>query len=344
MRTQPKHSTRRRKILFLAALCLFGVQGAACFVDDPAPAQEDPRLGREKKVRFTSGCTGSVTMPVGASETMHVASAIENVEVPADLTQKSTDPSVIEIKTVDNKNFEMKALKKGQTDIEVYSAGARFDWLTFHVEPAKAVQFMAEPSVLAGGRLGLGITDVFGACGTEECPLFGHSFISWSVEPTTAATLLKDELGIAHFTGGMAGMGDIVGDEPSEGGELLRHPIEVVDPATITGLSALLQLPAQGDNEAPAPVPLPAQVNANGSFRIRLNGDRTGKSPVAISRHDIVWTTPPEIILIPQSEPADTVQELFSASETTGTFTLTAKVALLGGMEKSFAVTVVKAP
>ena len=335
----------RRITLFLAALALFGVETAACSGDDAPPTNTDPRLGREKKVRFASGCSTSVVMPVGAEERVTVVSAEENGTLPEDLTPASTDPTVIAVNPGPEPfQIEMKALAKGSTNIEVRTGGARYDWLTFSVEPAKAVKFQAEPAVLAGGRLGVGVMEVYGACATDACPLFGHSFLQWSVEPSAALVLLKDELGIAHFTGGAVGGSEILGKEPSEGASLVKQAVEVVDTATITGLAGQLALiPSMSDAEAPQPVPLPAKVTASTSFTIRLEGLRAGKTPVAISRHDIVWTTPPEITLVPQNEPADTVAEVFNSGSTPGDFTLTAKVDLLGGMEQSFIVTVMPA-
>lgn len=343
LRSSKAHPFRRAGLL-LSALTFFTLEGAACFSDEP-PATTDPRLGREKKVRLVSGCSGSVIMPVGAKDTLTISPAEENTQLPADLTPQSSDPTVIAATPGQAPlTIDMQALKKGRTDIELLSAGQPFDGLTFFVEPAKAVKFRAEPSVLAGGRLGLGVLDTFGACGTEDCPLFGHGFIQWSIVPSGALTLLKDDVGIAHFTGGSAGNGEIVGQEPSEGAELLRHPVEIVDPTTINGLSGQLTVNFSSGDEDPAPVPLPAKVAVETAFTIRIDGQRTGKPAVAISRHDIVWTTPAGISLVTQSEPADTVSELFSSGTTTGDFTLTAKIALLGGREQSFVVTVTPAP
>jgi hypothetical protein len=343
MRSHEAHPFRHTALL-LSALTFFTLEGAACF-SDTEESPPDPRLGREKKVRFASGCSSSVIMPVGGKETLTVQPAQDNGQLPADLAPRSSDPSVIAATPGnDPLTIDMQALKKGQADIELTSAGQRFDWLTFFVEPARAVKFQAERSVLAGGRLGLGVTDVFGACGTADCPLFGRGFIQWSIVPSGALSLLKDDVGIAHFTGGAAGDGEIVGKEPSEGGELLRHPVEIVDPTTITDLSGQLEVVYDSGDDTVKPVPLPSKVAVETAFTIRVDGQRTGKAPIAISRHDIVWTTPAGISLVTQSEPADTVAELFTSGTTAGEFTLTAKVALLGGREQSFVVTVVPAP
>lgn len=337
-----------RSSLFLALFTLFTLEGAGCIIDgdnEPAPAPVDHRLGVNKKVRFVGGgCSGSdsVTMPVGSKDTLTVQAAEESIQLPADLKAQSSDPSVIALApSTDALTLEMQALKTGQSDIELMSAGQLFDGLTFFVEPAKAVKFSAEPAVVAGGRLGLGVSDVYGACGNEDCPMFGHSFIQWSFTPSMGLVLLKDEQRIAHFTAGSAATSaEIIGKEPSLGGELLRHPLEVVDPATITGLSGQLILPASSSEEEPQTLPFPAKVQAGASFSVRVEGLRQGKSPVAISRHDIVWTVPPGLVLFEQSEPADTVAEMFSAASTPGEFSLKATVALLGGKEQSFSITV----
>lgn len=342
--------------LFLGLFTLFMLEGAGCIIDNdntpPPTATPDPRVGFNKKVRFVGGgCSGaeSVLMPIGGKDTLELQAADTSIMLPDDLSAQSTDPSVIAVSPgTDPFSIDMQALKTGKTDVELMSAGQRFDWLTFFAEPAKAVNFTAEPAVIEGGRLGLGISDVFGSCGNEDCVMFGHSFIQWSVSPSMGLALLKDELAIAHFTAGMTPENaEIIGKEPSLGGELVRHPIEVVDPATITGLSGQLTVLSNSNNtgnqEEPMPVPFPATVPAGSSFTVRVEGLRTGKSAVAVSRHDVVWSTPAGIDLVPQNEPADTVAELFTAGSTTGSFSIKATVALLGGMEQSFSITIVPA-
>ena len=281
-------------------------------------------------------------MPVGATETITMQAADENTPLPADLSPKSVDPTIIEIAKPSSTTFDMHALKKGQSDIEVSSAGARYDVVTFHVEPAKAVKFMSEPAILAGGRTGLAITDIFGACGTDECPLFGHTFVKWSADPASSFVFIEDTKNLAHYTAiATPGKGAIVGTEPSEGGELVRHSVEIVDPATITSLSGTLKNTAStSDGNESTPVALPASIPANALFEVRIVGDRAGKPSVAISRHDIEWTVPAGLSLIPQPEPTDPFAELFTASDMTGSFTLSAKVALLSGKEQQFVVTV----
>jgi hypothetical protein len=342
--TKKNRSPLRRTLLVLGALGLFAPQLTACFVDiDPITVPENPRLGKNKKVVFASGCSSSLVMAVGATDTITVSSANENTTLPADLTAKSSDPAVISLTETgkDPLTFDMKALKKGQSDIEVDSAGALFDSITFSAEPAKKVNFQSETAVIAGGRLGLGVTEIFGACGDESCALFGHTFMVWSAEPAPSFTFLKDESNLAYFTAGaMAGTGAVVGKEPSEGGELVRQSIEIVDPATITGVQGSAKV-QKGEEREQVAVPCPAKVPQGATFYVKLEGVRAGKTPVAISRHDIVWTVPPELTLVTQIEPADPIVDTFIApSGVTGDFTLTAKIAILGGKEQAFVVTI----
>lgn len=312
---------------------------AACSIDvDLGPTPPNPRLGKEKRILFASGCASSVTMPVGATETITMQSPEENGVLPADLVPQSVDPAIIEVLQPSATTFDMHALKKGQTDLTVSSAGARFDSITFHVEPAKSVASMSEPAIVAGGRTGIVIGDIFGACGTEECEMFGHTFMKWSADPATSFTFLEDTKNLAHYTASKTpGQGALIGHEPSEGAELVRYDVEIVDPATISSLSGTVAFTA-GDNETT--ISLPATIPAgSGWLEVRVYGDRAGKSPVAISRHDIEWTVPMGFSQIPQTEPADPFTEVISTNDMPGSYTLTAKVALLGGMEQSFVVT-----
>ena len=47
-----------------------------------------------------------------------------------------------------------------------------------------------------------------------------------------------------------------------------------------------------------------------------------------ISRHDVEWTLPANIALFSQPEPADPYVAVLGVGDTTGSFTVTAKVAL----------------
>lgn len=339
MRTS-KRSSLQRSFLVLGTLLMFGAPTIACSVDIGPPAP-DPRLGKEKRILFSSGCSSSVTMPVGATETITMASPEENGMLPADLVPSSVDPTVIEVLQPSATTFDMHALKKGQTDITVSSAGTRFDSITFHVEPARSVVSMSEPAILAGGRTGIVIGDIFGACGTEDCEMFGHTFMKWSADPASSFTFLEDTKNLAHYTASTTpGQAALIGNEPSEGKELVRYAVEIVDPATISGLSGTVTFTPDGEKTT---LPLPATVPAGTSWlEVRIFGDRAGKS-VAISRHDIEWTVPMGLTQIPQTEPADPFAEVFSTNDMPGDYPLTAKVALLGGKEQSFVITV-KAP
>jgi hypothetical protein len=341
MRKQTRSSHRRSVLVLGVMLMIGGPTMVACTIDIP-PAPPNPRLGKEKRVLFSSGCTSSVTMPVGATDTITVQTAEENKPLPTDLMPQSVDPTVIELANPSATSFEMHALKKGQTDIEVWSAGARYDGLTFHVEPATAVKIQSESAILAGGRTGLALMDVFGACGNEDCPLFGHTFMKWSADPAASLTFIEDTKNLAHYTASTTpGQAAIIGTEPSEGKLLVRFNVEIVDPTTITGLLGTLTDPSTAtDNNEATPVPLPATVAPKATFEVRVRGERAGKGSVAISRHDIEWTVPMGLTRVPPTEPADPFAEVFAASDMTGDFTVTAKVALLAGKEQQFVVTV----
>ncbi|HRI69821.1 MAG TPA: hypothetical protein PK156_36580, partial [Polyangium sp.] len=341
----PKRSSNRRGFLFLATLLMFGAPSLACNIDlgdwnlESTPS---PRLGTMKKVIFSSGCSTSLNMAVGSSDTMTITEADSKVPLPSNLEPKSSDPTVIEIQNPMGVTFDVHALKAGTTDLQVWTGETLFDSLTFQAEPVKAVKFSSEPAVLAGGRTWVVVTDMFGACGKEDCPLFGHGFMQWSVEPATSFTFLEDQLNIGHYRAGTTpGMADLVGHEPSEGGELVRHQLEIVDPATITGISGTLkESKLENDKDDPPVVDLPAKVRPNNSFEVRVFGARTGKNKVAISRHDIEWTLPTGMSAGVVVEPSDIYGSVFTTTDKTGDFTLTAKIGPLGGQQQQFVVTV----
>lgn len=323
---------------------MFGAPSLACNIDLGdwnTQAANDPRTGNNKKVIFSSGCASSVTMPIGARDTITVAAVADGEVLPKDLEPKSSDATVIAIENPSGTTFDIHALKAGQTDLEVWDGGTRYDWLTFHATPATKVNFISESAVLAGGRTWVGLTDVFGQCGAEECTLFGHDFMKWSADPATSFEFLSEQTNIAHYRAAATpGMAALVGNEPSAGAELVRQTIEVVDPTTIVTVDGTLKESKMGEEPEPVVVSFPATVRRSNTFEVRLLGTRAGKSNVAISRHDIEWTVPAELQAVPLIEPADIYSTQFSTTEKTGSFTLTAKIPLLAGKQQAFVVTV----
>ncbi len=346
MRNERRSSSSRRGFLFLGALLMFGAPALACTPDFDLDfgdwGTNDPRTGNDKRVIFSSGCASSVTMPIGARETITVTAATDGPVLPKDLTPKSSDATVIEIENPSGTTFEIRALKEGQTDLEVWNGGTRYDWLTFHATPATQVNFVSESSVLAGGQTWVVLTDVFGQCGKEQCTLFGHGFMQWSAEPAAAfASAAADHTGnIAHYRAETTpGMAALVGKEPSAGVELVRQTIEVVDPTTITAVDGFLKEATIGDEPELPEVSFPATVRPSNAFSVRVFGTRAGKSKVAIARPDIEWTVPAGIEQTPIVEPSDIYATQFSSTNA-GAFTLTAKIPLLGGKQQAFVVTV----
>jgi hypothetical protein len=340
MRT-PKRSSLRRSCLVFGTLLMFGAPTIACSVD-LGPTPPNPRLGKEKRILFSSGCSSSVTMPVGATDTITMQSPEENGVLPADLVPTSVDPAVIEVLQPSATTFDMHALKKGQTDISVSSAGARFDSITFRVEPAKSVTATSKETIIAGGRTGIAIENIFGSCGAPECEMFGHTFMKWSADPASSFTFLEDTKNLAHYRASMTpGKAALIGNEPSEGQELVRHEVEIIDPAKISGLLGSVEFTVNGNGtDSPLPATIPV---GSGSLAVRIFGERAGASAVPISRHDLEWTVPSGWALVPQPEPADPFIELFATNDTPGSYMLTAKVAILGGQAQTFMVTI-KAP
>lgn len=325
---------------------MFGAPSLACNIDLGdwnTQVSHDPRTGNNNKVIFSSGCASSVTMPIGARETITVTAVTDGAALPEDLTPNSSNSSVIAIENRAGTTFDIHALTAGQADLEVLDGEIRYDWLTFHATPATKVNFISEPSVLAGGQTWVGLTDIFGQCGAEECTLFGHGFMQWSADPPASVSFLSEDKGanIAHYRAEMApGMAALVGNEPSAGAELVRQTIEVVDPTTITAVDGTLKEATIGDEAERPVVSFPATVRPSNSFEVRVFGTRPGKNKVAISRHDIEWTVPAEVQGTPIIEPSDIYATQFSTTEKTGSFTLTAKIPLLAGKQQAFVVTV----
>jgi hypothetical protein len=349
MTTRPSVETCRRKRPHQRApwlrLALVGaVAGVtACAVDvvDPQP---DPRLGTQGKVRFVGGgCSGSTTMAVGASEVLQVEPAAQQ-RLPGTLAFGASNPAVIRAQAGEAPNeVRLEAVAAGDSTVVVIGDGSAYDSLTFHAEPAASVRYDAVPRVFAGGMLDVQITDVFGACGDDECPLFGHSFLRWSSEPAGRFELWRDEAGTASLRAAASvGNAEVIGVEPSAGSPLVRAPVQVVATEEVDELAASLTLLSlDPESEAPAAVELPTTVPGGAFFCVQLRALRQG-GDVPLSRHDVRWTVVgdrEQALMLPMNHGSEPRGTLFVVSSSAAQLTLHAEVELLG-RSADFAVTV----
>jgi len=269
----------------IGLLILFLIIVHACTkLDDIDP--QDPRIGELGLVKFEGpGCSSSTTMAVGSTATLTVEPEAE--PLPEDLSIRSSEPSVIGATAGAAPNeVTLEAHAAGETHVEVVSAGDVWDWLAFDAEPAAAVVYDAPDAVFAGGVFILKLEEIYGSCG-EDCPLIGSSFIDWSTSPADALALDIDVDDTVIFTAGAAGAASIVGDEPSEGGNLVDHALTIVDPSTAGALDGhvVVYLP---DETLLDPQPAPVELPVGSYVQIQLFAD-AGGSEVPVSRFDAVW-------------------------------------------------------
>jgi hypothetical protein len=269
----------------IGLLALFLIIVHACTkLDDIDP--EDPRLGELGLVKFEGpGCSSSTTMAVGSTATLTVSS--QEGMLPEDLSVRASEPSVIDASEGSELNeVTLEAHAAGESNVELVSAGEVYDWLGFDAEPAAAVLYTAPDTVFAGGAFILKLDEIHGSCG-EECPLIGSSFIDWSTSPADALVLDADVEDTIVFTAGTSGSATIIGDEPSEGGNLIDHALTIADPSTAGALDGhmLVYLP---DETLLDPQPAPVELPVGSYVQIQLFALSDG-TEVPVSRYDAVW-------------------------------------------------------
>ena len=269
----------------IGLFALFLIIVHACTnLDDIDP--EDPRLGELGLVKFSGpGCSSSTTMAVGSTATLTLEP--EEGALPSDLSVRSSDPAVIDAAGgAAPDEITLQAHTAGESNVEVVSAGEVYDWLGFDAEPAAAVVYEAADAVFAGGAFILKLQEIHGSCG-EECPLIGSGFIDWSTSPADALALDADVEDTIIFTAGAAGSASVIGDEPSEGGNLVDHALTIADPSTAGALDGhvVVYLP---DETLLDPQPAPVELPVGSYVQIQLFADSAG-AEVPVSRFDAVW-------------------------------------------------------
>jgi hypothetical protein len=137
------------------------------------------------------------------------------------------------------------------------------------------------------------VAGVYGDCGDDRCPLFGHSFLSWRSDPADAFSLLADDEGVARFRA--SGAGTILGREPARGADLVEAAIEVVPISEARGFVARA-IPIDDGAEEPSAnsagresFTLPGNVPQGTTLILRLEAERDAAEAVLVSHHDIDW-------------------------------------------------------
>lgn len=260
------------------------VTGACSTNDTP----EDPRLGELGKLRFTSGCNSSTTMALGSRATVKMEPV--SGELPSDLRVDSSAPGIIAAELAGPDAIELAAEALGEARIAVDRGGNLFDAITFDVEVATAAKYDTVPRVFIGGAVDVVVTEIYGACGTDECPLFGHSFLDWRVEPSEALPFDRDAYGTARFTAATLDAVNVFGREPSTGRDLVAASLEIVSTEGIDGLRGTLQtIPLEEGEEARSFELGSGVVREGEAFCVRLDALRGSDAAVGVSRHDVTW-------------------------------------------------------
>ncbi|MCC6524103.1 MAG: hypothetical protein IT373_15690 [Polyangiaceae bacterium] len=289
-RRHPRLSHRAALVL---GLCVLGA--SACQRLD---FDLDPRVGDAGRVRFTGGgCTSSVTLAVGASETFTIESA-STAPLPDGLGALSESPEIIDVTPGEAPGtVDLRAHAVGESRLVVtLPDGGSFDTITFRADVARLVHYATAPRVFRGGTLDVAIGETYGACALdpdtdnlEGCRLVGHGFLGWSVEPPEAGAVYADREGTASLRTALVGAARIVGVERSEGWELVRHGFEVVSEADAGELVATATALSMFSDEPLPPVTLPGTIQLGDGFVVALAAKLPDGTLVPISRRDAFW-------------------------------------------------------
>lgn len=313
---------------------------AALLASACGTGSNDPRLGEEGRLRFVGGgCTSSTTLAVGAHVSLRLESATED-PLPGGLDVRSAEPSVISARmALQPDAVELQAHKQGQSRIEILTEGDPLDALVFYADPAGLVKHTSVSQVFTGGIADVVVTDVFGDCGEDEgCRLIGDTFLEWRIDPPELGAFVIDFDGTASFRATTPGAAQIFGREPSRSRDLVMQPLEIVDPAAATGLSASLTTLSFDPGQKQITIALPGSIARPDAFVVQVSGVLADGSAVPISWRDVAWRVEGEPIVIaaPSGDAGDPLGTAFLTSGV-GTVSLVADVAMLG-IEQTFAL------
>ena len=263
-------------------------------------AKTDARVGELGKVKFTGGggCNSSTVLAVGSKASLGLEAAEGAGAVPTGLTAAASGTVLKAAMDKAGKRVEIQATAAGSGKVELLQGGAVYDRLGFSAEQATKVQLAIGASrALVGGVHVVKLGEVYGPCGTSECPLIGGGFLSWTATPAAGATLVSDvERTVAFRAGVTPGLVTLKGALPGGGAALAEQQVTLLDPKDIAtvGYEAVVGLPKKpGETEQkvqdPAPAPLSLPVGS--LLMIRLAGKTSGGDHVPIWGGDISWTT-----------------------------------------------------
>jgi hypothetical protein len=329
----------------MLALAVGLMQGACA--DEPESATDDPRVGELGRVRFNGGgCTSSTTMALGSRVTLQFE-PIAAVRLPPELELSMSEPAVISGRLSDGQErVELTATAAGESRLSLLLAptGELFETLQFAAEPATAVRYQSVPRVFVGGRADVVITDVYGGCGSDDCPLIGHSFMSWRSEPSSALALRSDDEGTATFIANAPGASQVFAYEPSADARLVALDIEAVpvDGAGVLTPSARTLPIREGEQARELDFSGGSfHVLAGEAFCIRLDAAHEEGASVPLSRHDVSWSAAGGVRAVAMEHAGEPLGTLFVAGSELATAELSARVPLL---DATIAIQILVAP
>jgi hypothetical protein len=311
---------------------------AALLLASACGSSDDPHLGEEERIRFVGGrgCGSSTILAVGATATIGLESATED-PLPGALGVISGDPSVMTARMgLEPATIDLKALKQGESRIEITTEDETLDALVFTAQPAITVNRSTQPRVFAGGAVDVVVNDKFGNCDGAECQLLGDGFLAWRAEPPEQASFVLEFQGVATFRAKAPGTATLLGREPVSAKDLVADSVEIVPVTSATKLQALL-LGRNFDPEKPSTlIGLPGSIPRPDAFSVSVMAEVMEGGTIQISRRDVVWRVQGEEIVIeaPAGDNRDPLSTHFLTAGT-GKVTLVADIKLLG-MEQAF--------
>ena len=263
-----------------------------------AAEEGDARVGELGKVKFTGGggCNSSTTLAVGSQASLGLEAADGSGAVPSGLKASASGGALTAAMDTAGKRVLLQAKSAGSATVELSQGGAVYDRLGFSAEQATKVQLAIGGSrAVAGGSHVVKLGEVYGACGTSQCPLIGGGFLSWTSAPAGEATLVSDmERTVTFSVGKTTGSVTLMGALPGGGATLAQQKVLLIEPKQVATVSheAVVALPKASDGKEqkvqdPAPIPLSLPVGSLLMFR--LAGKTAAADHVPIWGRDITW-------------------------------------------------------
>ncbi len=328
----------KKLVRLLGVGLLLGLYACGAAEEEQASA----RVGELGKVKFTGGggCNSSTTLAVGSKASLGLEAADGAGAVPTGLTASATGAALTAAMDKAGKRVEISAKTAGAGKVELLQGGAVYDRLGFSAEQATKVQLaLGASKALVGGIHVVKLGEVYGACGTSDCPLIGGGFLSWTATPAAGATLVSDEERTVTFRAGKTkGTVTVKGALPAGGAAMAEQKVELLEAKQIAtvGHEALVALPKKaGETESKIldPAPLPLDLPVGSLLMFRLAGKTAAGDKVPIWGGDITWTITSgaaSLALYPLDGRDPPPEGPIFQTKAAGKATLEGKIALLG--------------